>query len=617
MHLPHQPGQPAQVLEMQGATPMPPQKQLTGMAQEAAQHLGRAHMEGTDQAWQDALSFLDTAIAAEPDNAALHTMLGRLHIAQAVQVELRGEVPKPPPAALDALLRAIELDPDDPDPRRGLVQLHLLSGRPERALEASRALLERRPDELMQHAKMGQALLAMGELDQAQERFRQAADLGDAAGDIDTWVRAMDGLGDVHRARGEQAGMGVVIEALEQARAQGLVTSGSPSASCVFASLGDLYKATGSAGEAAERYAAAADVESTNLGHQLEAARLLLEHDHPVRALLYLERGMGMLGESGYGELTQAVHTRLRDQGQVDLLESPATATAATSLALAAFDAGSIPQARLQAERAERLDPDIRREALLGLIYLLESKPGLAELVFEEAQREPEARAMAEVGFAHVALGRQDYPRATGLLAAVADRPAPARPDGAWDELEAGFAWTSWRMAVLGQAWIASNQGLHDQALAAYDRILEHHPDDPLALLGRGNSLTAQGRLDEATAPLERVLAMDPTNRYALTGMGLVHHNRGQHDQAEQLFQQALEQDSTGYTCPYEGLGLVYLAQGRDDDAEQAFQRAIDIAPNIEYLKYNGLARIYIKRGELDEAERLLRLSMNHAPHDP
>jgi len=615
--LAHAPGPPGQMLEMQGATPLPPQQQLTGLALEAAQLMGRAHMEGGDQAWHNAMDFLDDAVVREPDNAALHNMRGRLLIAQAVQVELSGKVAILPETGRTALLRAIELEPDEPDHRRALVEYLLLADDPTQAIETSQAVLERWPDELMQHAKIGQALLKMGQLDQAQAHFQRAAELGEAAGDVDTWVRALDGLGDVHRTRGESEGMSTIIQALEGARSSGKVGTDSPSASCVFASLGDLYKATGSGNQAAERYAAAADVESTNLGHQLEAARLLLEHGQPVRALLYLERGAGMANDPAYANLEQAITEQLEADGRSSLITSDLHADEATVAALKAFDRGEIAVARLHAERAERLDHDHRCDVLLGLIYLLEVKPGLAGLVFEQAQHDPHARQGAQLGLGHVALGKKDHIKASQLIEPLASAQAPPRPAPDSADIDEAYAWMVWRMAVVGQGWLASNQADHDRALESYGRILEHHPDDPLALLGRGNSLTAQGRFEDASGALERVLTTDPDNRYALSGMGLVHHNRGQHTQAEQLFQQALEGDSSGYTCPYEGLGLVYMAQGRDDDAEQAFRQAISIDPDIEYLKYNGLARIYMDRGRLDEAEHLLRRSMANAPHDP
>ena len=257
--------------------------------------------------------------------------------------------------------------------------------------------------------------------------------------------------------------------------------------------------------------------------------------------------------------------------------------------------------------------------ALHGYVLLVRQAYDDAHEVFDALARSESGAAQAAVGLGHLAIVRQEYRRAEELL-----RPAVTKGDALWTgggrakaAAETGsFAWLHYRMAALGLAWAAANQNRNEQALAYYDRILTHTPDDTFALLGKGNSLSALLRLDEADAVLRRVLARDARNPFALAELGLVHYNRGDHQKAEDAFARALEQDDEKYTCPYEGLGLVYLRQGRTDEARRHFEKAIRIDPDIEYKKYNGLARIYIAEGRHDEARRLLLKSIENYPYD-
>ncbi len=598
--------------------PLLPQEPLNGVMADAARHVGRAQMEGTPQSWNAAVTFLRAAIHDEPDNAGLHTMLGRLYLAQAVQAEVQATIQPPPAEGLEALERATELAPEDLDPRRALAEYLLLTGQPERAIAQLEFVLEREPEELYQIAKAGQARLAMGQLDEAEALFRQAEQRSRGSEDTRTWVRAVDGLGDVYRARGEPEALAQVIATFKDAQATGYVEPSSHAASCVFASLGDMYSATGSGSAAAESYAHAADVEPHTMGHQLEAARLLLEQDQPTRALVYLERSAGLSGQERWQDLSERTRAALKRRGDAALLQVPPDVDAALAQALSAFDASQVDRSRLQAERAARASQDEQPHVLLGFILMLEEKPHLARSYFEKAAGRAATLQGSQVGMAHLAVREKDYPGVLRLVADAAQPPVPPpHPSPDSTDVQAGYDWLVYRMACLAHAWRHSNQKEHDEAVSWYETVIQAHEGDLLARLGMANSLTALKRPAEATTHLERVLALDPDNQYALSGLALLHYNQGRAEDAEQLFQQALRQDGERYTCPYEGLGLVYLRQGRTAEAEEAFSKAIAINPDIEYLKYNGLARIKIEQGLTAEAEQLLRKSIENYPYDP
>ncbi len=70
------------------------------------------------------------------------------------------------------------------------------------------------------------------------------------------------------------------------------------------------------------------------------------------------------------------------------------------------------------------------------------------------------------------------------------------------------------------KGYYAHQQGMNEQAIEYYDRVLAIDPNDVYALNGKGNSLTNLGRYQEAIEYYDRVLAIDPNDVYALNGKG-------------------------------------------------------------------------------------------------
>ena len=254
--------------------------------------------------------------------------------------------------------------------------------------------------------------------------------------------------------------------------------------------------------------------------------------------------------------------------------------------------------------------------AVKGYVLLVRQQYEAAEAVFNELGNLNGAQELVNVGRGHLAIVRQDYPAAVGLLLPTAllkeGRLASMTPDSGSETVRLLH-----RMACLGMAWVEANQNRNREAIAHYQRILRRSPDDLFALLGMGNSLSALALFPRAERLFRRVLALDSHNAFAHAEMGLLHYNRGDDAAAMAAFSTALKQNRERYTCPYEGMGLVYLRQGKLDEAKRNFKRAISISPDIEYKKYNGLARIYLREGKVGEARQLLRKSMKNYPHDP
>ncbi len=580
--------------------------------------LDEARRGGLRRSWSTVQAALDERLEQRPDDAQARIMVARALLAELIE-ESPEEKRRWIGARIEPLLDdALKLDPGLREARMVQVEYHVAQGRGQEALRGLEGLGELRTDpqwQLWHLTWEGRALQTVGRHEEAVVRLREAAEAARVRRDTHAWVTAMWQLADSSVAVETQAEQQALVADLEAARASGEVAWPSPSSSCVFASLGELYASLGEVERSAQRWVQAADGNPHQAQLALHAARQLLAIDRPRRALSFL--ASARLANADAAELEPLEQAALasvsvedRARYQAALGDPPAELGAA----LEAFDAADMDRARLHLARGGRQLPQGR--VAMGFVLLLEQDYDLARTLFEDGLGDDDARLGAQVGLAHLAINEHDFDGARQRLEPIVAQAVP-RPDAGSGSTEPGYAWLSYRMACLGLGWAASNQARHAEASAHHQRVLDLHPDDPLALLGVANAATARGEHERASDLLERLLSVDPGNRYALAELGLVRMNQGQLEQAEALLDQARDQEPERYTCPYEGLGLVYLQQGRSDEAEQAFRKAIAINPDIEYLKYNGLARLYLQQGRTDEAIELLEISVRNYPHDP
>ena len=81
----------------------------------------------------------------------------------------------------------------------------------------------------------------------------------------------------------------------------------------------------------------------------------------------------------------------------------------------------------------------------------------------------------------------------------------------------------------------------HEQALAAFDGVLEMNADDPEAHFQTGVANGAMGRYQKALAAYRRAVSLRPAFSEALLNLGVTHLHLGRLDSAESAFRRALE----------------------------------------------------------------------------
>ncbi|MGH7599242.1 MAG: DUF6443 domain-containing protein, partial [bacterium] len=114
----------------------------------------------------------------------------------------------------------------------------------------------------------------------------------------------------------------------------------------------------------------------------------------------------------------------------------------------------------------------------------------------------------------------------------------------------------------------------HDQALKAFNAVLERDPQNAAAHIALGYLYEAKFKNDKIAAQhYERALKLEPANAYALAHLGAVYLRLDRLAEAESVLQKALASDQNSSASErqslQDALGLVYLKKGLLDEARK------------------------------------------------
>ena len=136
--------------------------------------------------------------------------------------------------------------------------------------------------------------------------------------------------------------------------------------------------------------------------------------------------------------------------------------------------------------------------------------------------------------------------------------------------------------------------------------------DDAEAMNSLGVAYSAAGRHDDAIAAFERVLAVDPASGLALQNIAAIRLEQGQLDDAERYARQAVAQDPA-LAKAQTTLGVVLARTGRQGDAIEAWKRAVSLDASEFDAMYN-LVVLLAGAGRMDEARQYAAQFVATAP---
>jgi tetratricopeptide (TPR) repeat protein len=278
---------------------------------------------------------------------------------------------------------------------------------------------------------------------------------------------------------------------------------------------------------------------------------------------------------------------------------------------------GKYDDARAIAVKATQQDPrSVDAHSLLGTIHIQRNDPVEAIKAYTTVlQIRPDAfRAQVALAGLHLATGRREEARRFAQQA-VANAPNVAGPKHALARVafaEGNLAEAERELApVLAAApnsvdalnlrgQIRQRRGDLTPARLDFQRALELSPRSVEALAGLATLDIAQKRPGDAVKRLEDAVGQGPANPRLLLVAGRAHAFSGKLTEAEQFYRKALQADPTLMEA-YDALGQLYVKQNKLEEARQAYERQSTERPN-DVAAHTMVARILYVQGKPDES---------------
>ena len=127
-------------------------------------------------------------------------------------------------------------------------------------------------------------------------------------------------------------------------------------------------------------------------------------------------------------------------------------------------------------------------------------------------------------------------------------------------------------LALLPGSHLQEQGEISRQSIAAYQRAMEHQPENVPAMLGAAEGHLSLNRYDRAQPLFERALALDEDCAPALVGMGKIASSRRDTKEAIRNFEAALALQPEANSIHYL-LAMSYRRQGDLDQAQAHFQQ--------------------------------------------
>ena len=156
------------------------------------------------------------------------------------------------------------------------------------------------------------------------------------------------------------------------------------------------------------------------------------------------------------------------------------------------------------------------------------------------------------------------------------------------------------------------DQGLLDQALAAFENAIKLKADYAEAFYNRGTVLQQQAQPEQALAAYGRAIELRKDYPDATNNAGIVLQELGRAGEAIDLYRRHLER-MPAHADACNNMGTALLAEGRSDEALAAFEQALQLKLDFPEAFYN-LGNVWRERGHLKQAIAAYRNALRLRP---
>jgi len=477
--------------------------------------------------------------------------------------------------ARDALIRAVQAKPYDPDFHRNLALVFQRLGDWDLAIGEFQAYRDTGgPQALDAYRLLGQAYEELGDAASARQTYQEGLDaLGTVpVAETPRLVLALAGLlkqqGESEALRNTLERWQPVARAWREQAAQEGTTEGVMEAESIENNLLSLYLEDGQILEDSGLQAEALDLYQ-------KAYRLAPDRDELLPRIVQTQMATGdMIGAKVTARLAREEHPEQAGPwlATAKIAEAEANLQEALDAYRKAFDiAPETPGLRLK----------------VGNLYMKLGRDAEGRAFLAEVLDDPSTPTEVVYNYAVSLLREEKYAAATPALLRVTRE----RPDfvGGWQALAAcyrargqyGRAIDAYQaaLALAPDAKLAYNLGVTagraerwDEAIAAYDQALALAPGAPEPAYNRAVALMRAGRLDEAAEAFAAYREADPDDYKAALNHGVTLYKLGRYEEAVDVYNYLLEVQETAEA--WDNLGLAYQELGQKKKAQAAFKEA-------------------------------------------
>jgi tetratricopeptide (TPR) repeat protein len=157
--------------------------------------------------------------------------------------------------------------------------------------------------------------------------------------------------------------------------------------------------------------------------------------------------------------------------------------------------------------------------------------------------------------------------------------------------------------------------GAINEALTAYDQVIEQFPRDEVAKNGRAETLRSLGKYSEALTAYDQMIEQFPESVVAKNGRAETLRSLGEYSEALKAYDQVIKQfpenavARTGYVC-------VLVDQKEYDRALSHIESRLGPSPipqtQDDWINFHIRAMIYLKKGDLVAAEQDMQFGLKH-----
>ncbi len=177
-------------------------------------------------------------------------------------------------------------------------------------------------------------------------------------------------------------------------------------------------------------------------------------------------------------------------------------------------------------------------------------------------------------------------------------------PESLWQDVIAKAPANARGYGSLGL--IYKTQGMQDQALAMFDKVLALEKGYPEVFLHLGDIYYERKDYQKSLYYLDEGIKIDLTHAIsasALSKKGRAYTRLGETGKAIDAYKEAIK-DSVNSVIPFNNLGIIYIRNGELDKAIEVLQQGLKIHNNSNL--YRNLSVAYQEKGEQGKAEEAL-----------